>query len=365
MPGLITHHKILHDCIQYLSTKKKKRYVTRSIEILFNGRGNRAAGFFGAMGPDMFDCIPVGFGKGLSGAQLSYFFHNGGGDRFLREMIDALNRNSDNNNEWAAMQRAYLYGYVSHVIADAVINPFIYYFSGFPDSGDRKEHTFFREQNLLFQYHLDSYFMHYDEGARERAWTIEQMMALDHTSIPRQLAQPVRHYILDSMRKAEPEIFSKLILYRKDEGSEDGALPRVISYIDMLPQLLPLIYRLKMSRNRVLHDRVRDIRRRGWIYSDLLVLYPLPKKTNRNILNAHRERWQLPTGKPGYHYDSVIQLAAIAVEKIVDLWERLETSLFARPDNKVIDELLINLYTGDRSLTYTDMKIKSPIRLGV
>jgi hypothetical protein len=361
MPGIVTHSRVLKESIQYLSRKDKRSYLLKSIETLFNTPENLRAGLFGAIGPDIFDHIPQRNKHNYCGSEISFFIHNGGTDKLMSSMIRKIYSYQDKNTEWAAAQRAYLYGLISHVIADSVFHPFIFYYSGFPNTYTRKEIYFFREQNLLFQHHLDNYFQYHEENASNYQFTIDEMLPLSRKRLFRKLDMPIRSFMLDAIKNSYPDIYRRLmVLNLKKSGSDH---PSHASYLDLLPLLIRLVYRLKRSKSRRVLNMIRYIRRNNLFFSDSIIPYPMNRKFNKNILNLHRERWEHPAGKSGLHYESVNNLMASACEKTVELWEKIESCLYAKENLKVLDDVNINAYTGDSKLTYHDMKIKRPIRL--
>ncbi len=361
MPGIVTHSRVLKESIHLLSKKDKKSYLLRSIETLFNTARNLSAGLFGSIGPNIFDYLPRRNKNNYYGNEISFFLHNGGAGELLKSMIEKLYAYPDKNNEWAAAQRAYIYGFVSHIMTDSVFHPFIFYYSGFPAASTQKEIHFYREQNLLFKYNLDNFIQYHAEKADEFPFNLDEMLPVRSGRMISRLDEAITACILDSIKQAYPEFHQKLILLQlKKSGSES---PAAFSYLDIMPHLIRTAYRLKRSSSRRLANFFLDLRRRNILYSDFIVSYPLNRRYNKNILNLHRERWEHPLGKPGLHYESIYNLLMISCEKTVELWEKLESALYGKIHAKVMDELHINAYTGDPKLSYQDMKIKRPIRL--
>ncbi|HOD15232.1 MAG TPA: zinc dependent phospholipase C family protein [Spirochaetota bacterium] len=363
MPGIVTHNRILKESILSLSKKEKKSYLLKSIETLFNSPQHMTAGLFGSIGPDIFDFIPRINKRKYYGNDISFYIHNGGADKLIHTMIKTIYDYHDKNTEWAATQRAYLYGFISHIVSDSLFHPFIFYYSGFPDTYTRKEINFFREQNLFFQYHLDNYFQYHDEKAVHFDFSINEMLPVKADRNLHRMDQPVLSLLLNTIKLVYPEIFRKLILFKLDKNKSDNFLP--VSYLDMVPFLIRLAYRLKRNNNKRMSNFFRSLRRNNLFYSDFLIRYPMQKKFNKNILNLHRERWENPTGKPGLHYESVNNLMTLACEKTIELWEKIESSLYAKEDLSVLNEFNVNAYTGDSKLSYHDMRIKRPIRLSI
>lgn len=361
MPGIVTHSRILKESIRYLSKKEKKSYLLKSIETLFNTPEHFTAGLFGAIGPNIFDYIPKRNKVNYYGNEISFFFHNGGSDKLLQTMTKKIYTYKDKNTEWAAIQRAYLYGMISHIITDSVFHPFIFYYSGFPASYTKKELYFFREQNLVFQYNIDNYLQYHEDRARDYTFNLDEMLPLNKLSRFKRLDAPLQSFILESINTDYPDIYKKLILIaRKNRIS---ATP--VSYLDFLPIFIRIAYMLKRNNNARVANLFRNMRRNNLFYSDFIVRYPMNRRYNKNILNLHRERWENPAGKPGLHYESVLNLLSIACDKTVELWEKIESSLYGNENQKVMQDFNINAYTGDPHLSYHDMKIKRAVRLGI
>jgi hypothetical protein len=363
MPGIVTHNRILKESILSLAKKEKKSYLLKSIETLFNSPQHLSAGLFGSLGPNIFDYIPRMNKRKYYGNDISFFIHNGGADKIIHTMIKTLYGYRDKNTEWAATQRAYLYGFISHIVSDSIFHPFIFYYSGFPDTYTRKEINFFREQNLLYQYHLDNYFQYHDEKAVHFTFSINEMLPLQSVHHLHRIDQPVLSLILNSLKHVYPEIYRNLILFNFDTNDLDTILP--VNYLDMVPYLIRLADRLKRNNNKRMANFFRSLRRNNIFYSDYIIRYPMQKKYNKNILNLHRERWENPTGKPGLHYESVHNLLTLSCEKTIELWEKIESSLYAKEDLSILNDFNVNAYTGDSKLSYHDMKIKRPIRLSI
>jgi hypothetical protein len=361
MPGIVTHNRILKESILNLSKREKKSYLLKSIETLFNTPRHLTAALFGSIGPNIFDYIPSRNKHNYYGNDISFFIHNGGADKLLHAMIKTIYGYHDKNTEWAATQRAYLYGFISHIVSDAIFHPFIFYYSGFPDNYTRKEIIFFREQNLLFKYHLDNYFQYHDEKAAQFNFNVNEMLPVTTKRILHHLDTPVLSFLMKTLKQVYPEIYNKLIIVNFDTKDPDNPYP--VNYIDLIPYFIKLAYSMKRNNNQRLSNLFRTLRRNNVFYSDFMIRYPTRKKYNKNILNLHRERWENPAGKSGLHYESVHNLLSLSCERTIDLWEKIESSLYARENNTVLDDFTFNAYTGDVKLSYHDMKFKSPIRL--
>ncbi|OHD65083.1 MAG: hypothetical protein A2176_02370 [Spirochaetes bacterium RBG_13_51_14] len=363
MPGIVTHSRILKESILYLSKKDKKTYLLRSVSALFQTPAHLTAGLFGAIGPNIFDYVPARNRHNYCGSEISFFLHNGGIDKLLQSMIKKIYSYQDKNTEWAAMQRAYLYGLISHIIADSFFHPFVFYYSGFPNAYTKKEIYHFREQNLIFQYYIDNYFQYHEERSTNFNFNINEMLPLKKTHLLSRLDVSIRSLILDSIREAYPDMFRKIILVKlKNTDMEHLA---AVSYLDVIPYFIKLAYWIKRNNSRRLAGFFSSLRRNNILYSDFIIRYPMNKKFNKDILNLHRERWENPAGKPGLHYESVTNLLTSACEKTVEFWEKIESCLYSKENQQIMNDIVINAYTGDSKLTYHDMKIKRPTRLSL
>jgi hypothetical protein len=358
MPGIVTHSKIFKDSVALLGSRKKKSYLLRPLAALLRSPENFTAGLFGSLGPNIFDYCPSSRKKAPFGSDLSFALHNGGSHAFIESMTHQVLSWDDRNTPWAALQRAYLYGFISHVVADAVFHPFVFYFSGFPDSPSDSERRLYREQNLLFQYNMDNYYLYL---AEDRAvFSLDEMLPLVARGRMRRLNPVIANFILECLADGNPGARESLALPLA--GSPGRGRP-ALSMLDLAPFCIRAVYRLKMTRSPRVLSLARDLRRRRLLYSDHLVCYPEKKSINRHVLNLHSERWQYPAERPGVLYDSVDSLARTSCEKTVALWEKIEAGLFGGADLSALQELRVNAYTGVSGAGYFSMINKSPVRL--
>ncbi len=366
MPGIVTHNKIFKDTITQLAKKEKRGPLLKSIEALFETPVHFSAGLFGAIGPNIFDYLPTRNEKDPYGSEISFFFHNGGSEKLIQSMIKRIYSYKDKNNEWAAVQRAYLYGFINHIISDALFHPFVFFYSGFPDAFTKKEMRYYREQNLLFQYNIDNYLQYHDEKAAEFDFNLDEMLAVEKKSLFYRLNRSLKSFLLESIKDAYPEIYSRLLFVNlKKSRSRIMTACASITSLDLIPYLIKATYCVKRNNSRRLADLLKKLRKVDRFLSDFIIQYPQNKKYNKEVINRHRERWDYPTGKPGMHYESIFNLMASAHEKTIALWEKIESALYAKEDPRIFSEFKINAYTGDQQLAYRDMKIKKSIRLGL
>jgi len=356
MPGIITHNKVFAESIKLLSKRKHPTYLLRSIASLFNSVPHYRSGLFGAIGPDIFDYIPPG--KSDAGNRLSFMIHDGGAFDLIKGMRDTIFSYRDKNNEWASTQRAYLYGFISHIIADSFFHPFVFYWSGFPDSNIKEEKNFFREQNLLFQYNLDNYYFFYEKNSDQFNFSLNEMLPLKGKGLKKKIDPAIKSLILQQIFELYPSESKKIIHRGKSES------PFVkFGYFDMIPFSIKAVYRLKRTENRKIITVMEKIKGKNLFFSDLLIRYPEKRKYNDHVLNFHKESWHYPAEKPGFYYDSVDDIMQKTCEKIVDMWEIIESSLYSNKKTDMIEDLNINSYTGEKGKGYYDMKLKSPVKM--
>jgi hypothetical protein len=361
MPGIITHSIAFHESLAHLHRKKHHTFLSRTIEALFNDGERLRAGLFGTLGPNIFDYNPLRRNR-FPGSRLSFALHNGGGIKLSTRMLDRVISATDFNTEWAAAQRAYFYGFVSHMVCDYVFHPFVFYWSGFPSTNSRKDQVYFREQNLMFQYNMDVYFEYFFHDQRFR-FNIEDLLPVTGKGLSSRLSPPLKEMILGTIEEAFPGESRGLVWRRGKEP--DTKFSRSLGFLDACPGLIRAAYRLKRTTNHRVVRLLRALRRRNIIYSDFLVRYPEPRKVNRHLMNLHRERWQNPAGIPGMRYESVEDLLRLCCEITTEVWEKTEGILFGQKKNyaSILNKLSINALTGHPTTGYGGLKIKEPFQL--
>jgi len=363
MPGIITHNKIFKESIKHLSRRPKKSYLLRSIEALFSSHENMRAGLFGSIGPNIFDYLPSKRGDSYC-SKNSFYMHDGHMGKFISAMIDRIYAYDDKNTEWAAIQRAYAYGMISHIISDSIFHPYVFYFSGFPDSFDKKQTRYYREQNLLFEYSIDYYFLYADENRGDFRFSIEEMLPVKKKIGFPALYPSLRSLLLESLELSNPEIYNALTFTAKNQNPDEKYISG-FNLVDLIPFFLKTAYSIKFSRNPKLRDFFQWMKRNSVLFSDFIIQYPNPKRINRDILNHHREKWQYPDGKIGLHYESADNLLAISCEKTIEIWEKIEPVVFGLKGADTQKDLSVNLYTGSGKTGYYDMKNKNPIKIQI
>ncbi len=358
MPGIITHNRNLIESINYLIKKRKAYPSTKSVYSLLQSANFRKAALFGSIGPNIFDYFPIRKNS-LFGSELSYIIHNDGSQTLVSAMLKRLFRLTDHNNEWASTQRAFLYGFISHIISDSVFHPFVFYWSGFPTIYKKEEVNHYREQNLLFEYNMDIYFLYYYDNGNF-AFSVENMLPASKKGWFSRMDGAIKDYLLGSIMDCYPEIIKKIIYKRDKKG--DSRLYKSIGYIDLVPYFIRLAYFIKKSRNNYFIKFIDSIKRKKIYFSDLLVRYPEPRKMNKHVLNLHRERWYYPAGAPGLHYESVDDLMRISRDMTVEIWESIESMLYndRRDLDKILSFFSNNMITGEENKNYHDMIQMNP-----
>jgi hypothetical protein len=361
MPGIILHNRILNEAIQYLSKKKKVYSITRSIESLMKSIDFRRAAFFGAIGPNIFDYIPFKK-RSLFGSEISFLIHDGGSTKLISAMLNRLFSLRDHNNEWASTQRAYLYGFISHIIADSLFHPFMFYWSGFPEIYKRDQINHYREQNLLFSYNMDLYFLHYYEN-EEYTYSLDNMLPVKKKRVFLRTNKAIKDFLIGSLMDALPKSAKKIIFKQGKKG--DYQYSNSFGHIDLFPYCVQFAYLIKKNKNRYFIKFIEMLKRKKIFFSDFIIRYPEPRKINKHILNLHRERWFYPGGAAGLHYESVEDLMKISREQIVDIWEKIElkTTSEDKSINDIMESFQVNALTGEEKKGYREMKLMNPIRI--
>ena len=361
MPGIITHKTAFYESLAYLHGKKHRSFLSRSIEALFGSADHHRAALFGTLGPNIFDYWPLRRHTAI-GSSLSGMLHDGGAVKLSIRMLDRIIAMTDFNNEWSSTQRAYFYGFVSHLVCDYIIHPFVFYWSGFPSQGGKAETRFYREQNLLFQYNMDLFFQyHYRE--KRRSFEVDDMLPVRGKGLSSRLDPPVKEFILGSLEEEFPGKIDRLVW--KKGPDEDRRLSHSLGFLDVCPALIKAAYRIKMGNHPRYLKTIKALRRRNLVYSDFLVPYPHPRSINRHIINLHRERWLNPAGTSGIRYESVEDLMRQCCEITVEVWERTEGILFGQKRNyeRIQKHLSVNALTGQPGMSFSEMKHKEPVIL--
>ncbi len=363
MPGIYTHNYIFRKVVEQVSKNRGKSYLMKSIEILLSSADHLKAGLFGAIGPNIFDYIHLFSKNETYGSEISFYLHDGGYSSFIQRMIDVIMESWDSRNEWSSTHRAYLLGYLSHIISDSVLHPYVFYSSGFPDKNKPANSPFYRSRNLRFQYNLDNYFIYRDGTFSEEELNVASMVPTFNKKGEGVVWISIRSLILESLRRDNPLIFNTVFSGIEKEKI-DGSLKKV-PIIDRVLKNIPLCYKLKRTtdeRKIRFMDRMNE---NSLTYSDLFVRYPLPKRIDEDALNIHQGRWQYPAFQRGFRYDSTLHLVREAVEKILFSWESVERMIYSGKKPSTDELCIVNAYTGEKEAHFCDMKTKDPVKLKV
>ena len=361
MPGIYTHNVIFKRVLGSVSKKSSSSYLAKSIVSLFNSPEHMKAGLFGSIGPNIFDYMTFRYKGRNYGNNISFALHVNDGAIFADKMIDRIKNYKDSRNEWSSAQRAFIMGYVSHIIADSIIHPYVFYCSGFPSAWTRKDIINSRKANLLFQYNIDNYFLYKDEGEENPG--IDEMLPVIMKGRRSLLMPSVKVLILQSLKDFDEAIFRENFkgLYGENITGSIGYVPG----LDRIPANIKLCYSLKRTENQRLKgflDRINDY---PFLYSDFFVRYPGFKRVDVDALNIHQGKWQYPAGQKGLRYESVLQLIKSVVDKTAEAWEHIESVAYGNMDLNLKPYIDIDAYTGEKGAGFRDMKIKDLIKLRI
>lgn len=362
MPGIYTHNYIFRKSVESILKSKSRSYLNRSLETLFSTPEHFKAGLFGSIGPNIFDYMNIRTKKTGYGNEITFALHDKNCRGFLQQMVDIVINNKDIRNEWSSVQRAYLFGYISHIISDSILHPYIFYSSGFPDKMEKKDIIYWRKKNLRFEYNIDNYFLYRDELGTILS-SIEEMLPVYNFKGSKTIWPSIKHIILESLRRENEPLFNK---YFNEINSKkiDGNIGPVKNF-DKIPSGLLLSYKLKRTINPKWINIIDRLCNNALTYSDFFVRYPLPKRVDEDAMNIHQGRWQYPAQQKGYRYESVLHLVKLSIEQTVRIWELIEPAVYGvRPFD--LDEIgLFSAYTGENNVFFDQMKIKDPVKLKV
>jgi len=362
MPGIYTHNYIFRKSVEIILKNKNRSYINRSIEALFATPEHFKAGLFGAIGPNIFDYMHIKQKADSYGNEITFALHNKSCAPFLQNMADIVINNKDSRNEWASVQRAYLLGYISHIISDSVLHPYIFYSSGFPDKMESGEINHYRRINLKFEYNIDNYLLYRDESGAVINSLEEMLPVYTHRS-KKAVWPSIKYLILESLKRENEILFHK---YFKDIRRDrlDGDIGAVKNF-DKIPAGILLCYKIKRTENDRWINIIDKLADNPLTYSDYFVRYPKPKRVDEDALNIHQGRWQYPAHQRGFRYESVLHLIKFTIEQIVGVWELVEPAVYGSKTLDLNEMMILNAYTGEKGAFFEDMKIKDPVKLKV
>jgi len=349
MPGLITHQRIFFESVKSLKKQKHPNYATHLLDIQFTNPRFTSSAMAGLLVPNLFDYIP-GKRHIFFGNSIKHLLHSDGGIPIIHYMFSTILKHSSHEpDEWLYYQKGFFYGYVSHWVVDALFHPFVFYWSGFPTFKDNRI-SLYRNQHLLFEYTIDQY-MAYFFNSEPFDYNLKAMLpvkgSVQYKAIKDLIAGAIAH--TNTSLKINIPLFPYTPL----------------DTFDIAVKCVPFVYMIKNNRSPQFVRILRFLEKR--FYSDFLVRYPDGRRINRHILNLHRERWFIPTGEPGLHYESVDDLFRIARDKTVFIWKQLE-ELFSKQEHITVQQLntvleYSNAYTGKKGFSIDKMTLQNPIRL--
>jgi len=362
MPGIYTHNYIFRKSVENILKSRNRSYINRSIETLFSTPEHFKAGLFGAIGPNIFDYMQIRTRGESYGNEITFALHNRNCASFLRQMTNIVMDNKDSRNEWSAVQRGYLLGYISHIISDSILHPYIFYSSGFPDRMEKGEINYYRKKTLRFEYNIDNYFLYRDESSH-LIHSLEDMLPVYKVKGKKVVIPAIKYLLLESLKRENEPLFRKYFNDIKSIKLDGDIGP--VKYFDRIPAGISLCYKIKRTENHRWINLIDKLCENPLTYSDFFVRYPLPKRIDEDAMNIHQGRWQYPATQRGFRYESVLHLIKFAIEQIVRAWELVEPAVYGIKSPEIDEIMLLNAYTGENGVFFEDMKIKDPVRIKV
>jgi hypothetical protein len=362
MPGIYTHNYIFRKAVENISKTKSKLFLNRNIEALFSTREYFQAGLFGAIGPNIFDYMDIVRKRNRYCNEIAFALHDKNSNTFLQNMINIVTSNKEQRSEWVSLQKGYLLGYISHLVSDSLIHPYIFYSSGFPGNMENSDIHYHKIRNLRFQYNIDNYFLYRDESGTALN-SIDEMLPLCVFKNKKVVWPAIKYLILESLKRDDESLFKTYFKDIKDKKI-DGDIAYVKNF-DKIPQMILYCYKIKRTDNPKWINVIDKLCENKFIHSDFFIRYPAPKRVDEDAMNIHQGRWQYPALQRGYRYESVLHLVKSSIEQTVRIWENFMQAAY---DNKPfeIDEILsLNSYTGENGVLFKDMKIKDTVKLKV
>ncbi len=362
MPGIYTHNYIFRKSVEGILKNKNRSYLNRSIETLFATPEHFRAGLFGAIGPNIFDYMYIKPKTETYGHEISFALHDKSCSSYLKQMMDIVGNNKDCRNEWSSVQMSYLLGYISHIVSDSIIHPYIFYSSGFPEKMERREIIYYRRMNLRFQYNLDNFFLYRDESGPVIN-SLDDMLPVYILNGKIAVWPAIKYLLLESLKREDDPLLRKYFRDLKP-GRIDGDTGPVKNF-DKIPSGITFCYKMKRTENTKWINIIDKFCDNPLSYSDFFVRYPKAKRIDEDALNIHQGRWQYPANQRGFRYESVLHLIKLSIEQIVKVWELFEPAICGEkfPD---MDEMnILDAYTGEKDVFFKDMRIKDPVKMKV
>ncbi len=361
MPGIYTHNVIFRKALERAEKNTKNGPLYKSITSFFSSESHLKSGLFGSIGPNIFDYMDYLSGKSSYGNDISFYLHNYGHVTFPLKLLNVIYEGRDIRSEWSSDQKAYLMGYVSHLIGDSVLHPYVFYCSGIPGLNTGKSGRTAREKNLLFQYNIDNYYLYKDEATSAWELKIENMLPVTGNVKSSSVQTPVKVLILRALAKENPELFN--VHFKKlSEGEIDGDISTVPGF-DRIPERIMFAYRIKRLQESRTSKAAAKLKGMNIVQSDFLVKYPPARRVDLDAINLHKGKWQFPCVDKKIRYESVPQLVDMAAEQILEAWLEIETIFYGNMNVNVAQFLEKNPYTGIEGSRFEDMDTQDPVKL--
>jgi len=360
MPGIFTHNIIFRKTLEKARKQIKNGPLYKSIESFFSSENHLKSGLFGSIGPNLFNYMEYRSDKNSYGNRISYYLHNNGHLTFTEKMIEIIYEGRDIRSEWSSEQKAYLMGYVSHLIADTMIHPYVFFNSGIPNIKTGKSGASIREKNLLFQYNIDNYYLFKDEETSQWKINIEDMFFITGGKKP-VMQNSIKVLILKALSKDNHELFESQFKKLKDVEI-DGDIGQVPS-LDKIHEKISLAYRIKREKEGMAYKFSTQLRDMNILKSDFTVEYPPVKRADIDAINLHKGRWQFPCIDKKLRYESVPQLLNSAVDITLEAWLEIESIFFGNENIDLKEFLKLNPYTGLEGHSFEEMDTSEPVKL--
>jgi hypothetical protein len=294
--------------------------------------------------------------------EIAFALHDKNSKTYLQHLINIATSNKDVRSEWSYLQKGYLLGYISHLISDSIIHPYIFFSSSFPSTMGRDEIHYHRIRNLRFQYNIDNYFLYRDE-AGAIINSIDEMFPLCTVKNKKVVWPAIKYLILESLRRDNESLFKKYFKDIKDKKI-DGDIVYVKNF-DKIPKMILDCYKIKRTDNLRWIKIIDRLCSNKFLYSDFFIRYPAAKRIDEDAMNIHQGRWQYPALQKGFRYESVLHLVRSSIDQTTKIWESFLQAAYNNKPFEINEILSLNPYTGENDVFFEDMKVKDPIKLKV
>ncbi len=360
MAGIYTHNVLFRKTLNLVRNNVKQGPIYKSIESFFASDQYLRAGLFGALGPDIFDYMDPILGKRTFGSEVSFYLHDRAHMSIPKRMVQILYEGNDPRGTWSALQKAYLMGYVSHLIGDALVHPYVFFKSGIPSQGRGLKGSMNRNSFLLFLYNIDNYFLYKDEETSKWNLKVEDMFCLTGDKKPI-LRNAIKVLILKALKLENEDLFNRRFK-KLSERKIDGDLGRVPS-LERVHERISLISDLKRSGETMKFKAISKSEALGLLRTDFSIPYPPKKRADIDALNIHMGPWQFPCADKKIRYESVPRLLNLAAEKTLSAWLEIESMVYGNEKVNIEPFLTLNPYTGLEGHHFSEMNHAEPVKL--